>query len=374
MKRWISLSLCLLLLLPCTAFAQSISYGDYLKCLKMFGTFPNNEFWNMYAGREACSFSEEAAYRGGTSLKVDVNALLETEKQQINFESQRMTLATYGADQNSLCFEWHLKGVDEDIYAGRITFSAAFYWEDGTSKVVRDGLRFEEPDEDGWVKVWVTVPKSTYRGAAQCTFGIFYDPNRSGSMEVDSFYIDELSVRIVPERLVIRDISADSSVKLDHVRVFGLDAMDTKQLLTNKTPCNWSVVSGEGRIVDDHLLFTGEDKGDVVVKCEYFGIETTFTVRFEPEQKAYYSALSTNEEGSISVTVYNKGEAEMTSSIIFALFDGERLYSAQTVKASLLAGDSAEITSGTIRISGNIKEPVIKVYAWDSFGGMSVLR
>ena len=371
-KRIALLVLCLSLLVQFPVFAYGgTEYGESLKLLPMKGVFPSVEFWNMYAGREACGYTEEQAYMGGTSLKVDVVKLKQTQKKILNFETQKVKLAQFGANKDSLYFEWYLYGLDTDVFANRLVFSATFYSNDTVTTTVRNGINYEKM-ENGWVKVWTTVSKEVYKDADSCTMGILYNPQKEGSVDVDCFYLDEMAIRIIPGNLYIQDITAESTVDLDVVRVFGLDCFNNKKLVNIKSILKWSVVSGEAVIDNNQLVYTGKNNSSVVVKCDCYNVTTEFTVDFK--KKISYGELSTNSDGSMSVIVQNKSNENTEIELIYALYDDERLYSIQTEKKNVAGKSQEEIKSKPIRISDNIKKPIIKVYSWDSFGGMSVLK
>lgn len=370
-KRIALLVLCLSLLVQFPVFAYGgIEYGESLKLLRMKGVFPSVEFWNMYAGREACGYTEEQAYKGKTSLKVDVSKLKQTEKKILNFESQRVKLAQFGADKDSLYFEWYLYGLDTDIFANRVMFSVAFFNND-TTTTIRDGINYEKMG-NGWVKVWTTASKEVYADAEYCTMGILYNPQKAGSADIDCFYLDEMAIRLIPGRLYIQDITAEDTVNLDLVRVFGLDCFNNKKLINIKSLLKWSVVSGDAMIDNNQLVYTGKKDGSVIVRCNCYNVTTEFKVDFK--KKISYGELLTNPDGSVSVVVQNKSNEKTEIELIYALYDGERLYSMQTEKKDVADNSQEEINCKPIRISGNIKKPIIKVYSWDSFGGMSVLK
>lgn len=374
-RRITALALLIIMLTQFTVFGQGeIKYGDTIKLLRMSGVFPNREFWNMYAGREACEFSTEKAYRGGTSLKVDVNKIMNTEKKCLNFETQKVNPSAYGADTGPLYFEWYVYGLDEDIFADRVSFSVAFTYPDGTQKIIRDKMTYEQPNENGWVKVWLPAPKELYGDISYCTMGVYYDPSSSGTVPLSCFYLDEMAIRVLPSAIEINDISAEKSVNLNSVRVFGKDYSGKKNLIETKSFINHRVVSGDAEINGESMVYTGAGEGSAVVECEYFGITTDFTINFKANRNVTYSDLSINSDESISLTVYNMSRTDISSDVIFALYDGERLYSVQTVKTNISASESAQIKSSPLRVSANIAEPVIKVFAWDSQGGFEILK
>ena len=123
---------------------------------------------------------------------------------------------------------------------------------------------------------------------------------------------------------------------------------------------------------NNQLVYTGKKDGSVIVRCNCYNVTTEFKVDFK--KKISYGELLTNPDGSVSVVVQNKSNEKTEIELIYALYDGERLYSMQTEKKAVADNSQEEINCKPIRISGNIKKPIIKVYSWDSFGGMSVLK
>lgn len=120
------------------------------------------------------------------------------------------------------------------------------------------------------------------------------------------------------------------------------------------------------------ITYTGKEGGYVTVKCEFFGISTEFDIYFNPQVQ--YSEITENADGSVAVTVYNNGNSDAETVMVFALYDATRLYTTQVVNTNIAAGGEKEIVCNPIRVSENIKEPVVMIYAWDSFGGMCVLK
>jgi hypothetical protein len=347
-------------------FASSpYQYGDTLLKYDMNSSLSSSDFWYLYKGKGAAEISSEKTYNGGKGLKVDASKIRNSTEGVFNFHTFKLS-NKFGIDHSSLFFEFFIWGMGAE--KDNFSFYPYFDYPNGTTKQFKTMMNFESPDENGWTRVWALIPRDVYGDFESCYMAVMYTP-RSTDTPIDFFYLDDMSIRIIPSELYIQDVTAKNSVDLNTVRVFGVNDIGEKKKIETYQYMRWSVVEGDGMISNGVL--TGS--GDVVVRCSYFGMSYDFTVHFNGQHWLSYSELKKNPDGSCEITVINESQNPTDVMMIFTLFNGKRLYSAQTISKTVPAAASACIRSEEITIPSRLSAPQVKIFCWNNTDGFTQL-
>ncbi len=292
--------------------------------------------------------TEEEAHSGKRSFKI----YCDSADKGKGCSLELAILNKNGLNENSLYLEAYVKydgGFNKNIWP------VALF-----DNKLRDGftLNKEEPDENGWRRIWGIVPPCEYN---KIRFGIQYTRNTEDVGK--SVYIDDITVRYIPVSVSIDDSRWDkSSLPLDRNLVYGEDKNGKRTLISAKEYINYDVLS-ENAYIDKNknlVYMSSKPRDEVRLRAEFLGISTEFSIYMSAD-KMVFGEISEDGE-SYSAIVINNTPNEKRAALIVCIFDGDSLSNIYTKTESLKSGDTKEVIAPIPEIPFYVKDPIVKAY------------
>ena len=143
--------------------------------------------------------------------------------------------------------------------------------------------------------------------------GIEYTKGENDNFDV--IYIDDITVRKIPEKIFITDIATyyDKPLCLNDVNIIGAD-------LSGKTEkCSNALVKfstdSPGFVIKNGNLINYDNQPEAIVNAEFFGIKTSFKVKY-----AEMYSFSVNNENT-QATMTNFTDKELTVKIVTTVYE-----------------------------------------------------
>lgn len=337
--------------------------GGNIFSLKMNGNLSDESYWYLYYGKEGSELSNEMAYEGKTSLKVNIDKINEKDTSYPFMLHTRSVSNKNGISDSDIYCELFTSSTD--AVRSNLVFVAYFDMPDGTQRVFKT-FATEEANAQ-WKKHSCVIDISKVEGFSKCNIGVLFPKNTSLS---GNFYIDNINIKTCPKKIVANDVYSDTvSADLNDLRVFGVDKNGNQKLITEQALLNYRVVDGEADIIDNRLVSRLTQPGEVLLEAEFLGKKTTFAVMFDYES-VYLSATPYVTDQMVNLSITNaSGEDEKVTGLIM-IFDDNGLYNAYMLSDFINAGET-KLIQKKINIPAILNNPDIQFFFWGNSGEMS---
>lgn len=334
MKRLV-LGICMLLILAqaLPAAAEPISYGESVLEAGMEG------YVYMTVGRtrdEMWETTDEKTHSGNKSFKVNTDTFV-NESDQL-YLSRQVDLAGEDMLDENMRIDFYVYGVEADKNPPQFEAQVRLLDETGNPAVAgaenHPQLAVEEA-ENGW-KHFYTLVKSTDIQRVQAkkvSLSLWFQ----GIMtDCPPIYVDDVTIRKVPEKLVIYDVVSNSrTVNLNTVRVFGENEGGRRQEIFAKDLLRYTSSDPAAAIDKNNNLTIPENCSALSVTAEFFGVTATFGVESEPEITV---TMKKGENGAYLLEADNYTGTQIPYFIAAVLYDGEALAGVSVQQGTLPAG------------------------------------
>lgn len=357
-------SILLLMILSLTSYAVTpYACGDSFFSLKMNGKLSDENYWYLYYGKEGTELSEEMAYEGKTSMKVNIDKINEKDTSYPFMLHTRSVGNKNGISDSDIYCEVYSSSTDEVL--ANITFVVYFDMPDGNQKVFKEFIT--ETIDSQWKKHSCVIDIKKVEGFSNCNIGVLFRKNTSLS---GNFYIDNINMKTCPKSLIANDTFTDEkSVNLEEIRIFGIDKFGNKSLIQDKSALKYRVIDGDAEIMDNCLVSHLTQPGEIVLEADFLGKKTTFSVWFEGANVSL-SEQPFMENQTVNLSLTNHGDEDAKITGLILIFADNGLYNGYIVTDDLSVGETGVIRK-TINVPIVLKNSEIKFFFWDNSGEIS---
>ncbi|MDD6734746.1 MAG: hypothetical protein PUE13_00355 [Clostridiales bacterium] len=309
---------------------------------------------------------------GGRGIAINTAEMGENDKENILF-SFHPQLNTARPEKENYYFEIYIKGFNE--IPSNIVPYYIYNSKNGGDKSVGITAYGSEPMENGWIKLWYTVPAlADYSINGHVGWRYI----KAGG-DPSELIFDNFAMRPIPAELKIENRSCTNIRDFDlaELAVSGISFDGKSHRIVNKQLINWSVISGDAEISGGKLVFNTNEPQEIHLLADFYGVKSE-TVLFADQYVGEYQIGDDSEiTASISrgtdaytAELLNNGSRQTVYFMVAAYSKG-RLYKVNAEKTELAENGRNVAVCSIPRVPGASEDDVsIRAYVWAGSVGM----